>query len=107
MTCDITYKLTVTSGPNPNLITLPDNTKPELSFASSQSLADAGEYKIEVQWSADGGNTWSAAKTATFTYINPCMYAIFDAVISFPSLTLYVGNTQSTTLPSLWQDNVT
>jgi hypothetical protein len=106
MICSTSYNLTV-SGPNPNLITLPNPTKQKLSFAASQNLADAGLYTIEVKWSADGGINWSAAETATFTYLNPCVNAIFETQSCFSPLTLNVGEVKATTLPSLWNDNVT
>jgi hypothetical protein len=48
LTCNIIYKLTVTGGPNPGLITLPNELTPTIEFAASDVLGDAGVYTINV-----------------------------------------------------------
>jgi hypothetical protein len=69
------HKITVTGGPNPGLITMPNSATPTIRFAGTDNTADAGVYQIKVQISINGGITWSAAVTGTFTYVNPCLTA--------------------------------
>ena len=99
------HKITVTGGPNPGLITLPNPASASISFASSYNVADAGVYNVAVQISTDGGITWSAAKTATFTYINPCLTA---TIINTCPADFQVEVTFSnTTQVPYWSDSVT
>lgn len=94
-TCTVSYKITVT-GPNSNLITLSDNT---VTFAASNVLSDAGEYSIAVQAIIYGRNSWSAATTATFTYVNPCVSATIPAIVIYPT-TFSVNVGESHTSPT-------
>ena len=49
LTCTgLTYQLTVTSGPNPSLITIPVSTTASMAFAPSSNLADVGTYYLSV-----------------------------------------------------------
>ena len=48
LNCVFTYKITVTGGPNPGLITLPNPASPTVAFARSTNLLDIGIYVIAV-----------------------------------------------------------
>ena len=84
------HKITVTGGPNPGLITLPNSAIASITFAGSDNLADAGIYNIAVQISTDGGITWSGAISATFTYVNPCLTATISGTCWSP-FTVYLN----------------
>jgi hypothetical protein len=99
------HKITVTGGPNPGLITLPNPASPSITFASSNNVSNAGVYNLAVQISRNGGITWSAAKTATFTYINPCLTATI--VNSCPADFEVEDTFSNTTQVPYWSDSVT
>jgi len=80
ITCSyVEYRVSVTGGSNTALITLPDSQTKSITFASSNSLSDAGSYNIALQAKYHEDYVWSPATTATFFYSNPCSSTTLSA----------------------------
>lgn len=79
-----------------------------MTFAATSVLSYAATYSISVTAKISGQTTWSAATTATFTYVDPCVTATLPVAPSCMSaFSAQIGFTQTSSLVPTWQDSVT
>ena len=100
------HKITVTGGPNPGLITLPNSAIASITFAGSNNVADVGIYNIAVQISTDGGITWSAAVTGTFTYVHPCSVTVVNGPALIYDFIEFAGYNKTSNISYTFNDTV-
>jgi hypothetical protein len=107
------YTISITSGPNPSLISISGDlsSSPNITFAKSNNLADAGVYNFIVTARYQYATNWTVSDSGTYTYVDPCLSTLITTTNYNSSPLIRTSSTgipsAGTSVATLWKDTLT